>query len=141
MEFRLSKNINVPLHAVIDAIIKAESNDDPNAISPVGAKGLMQLMDATGREWHERLKLSSAYDPFNPSQNKVIGTAYFVWLYEQFGDVPTALAAYNWGIGNVDNRLKMSSSKNFLEILDKLPKETLYYVAKVLRFLRKKYDW
>lgn len=117
--------------ALVKALIKQESNGNCFAKSPVGAKGLMQLMDPTGKEWHAILNIEEPYDPFDPLQNVTIGRAYLEWLLKQFkGDVKLSLAAYNGGIGRVKKLLK--NGRTFDDIKEKLPKETREYVPKVL---------
>lgn len=81
--------------ALIRAIIHAESAYQPDALSPRGAQGLMQLMPATQRE----LQVADVYDPVD---NIAGGTRYLAGLLEQFGnDVELATAAYNAGPGAV----------------------------------------
>ena len=80
----------------IHAVIKQESKYDSKAVSPVGARGLMQMMPATA----ERFGLK---DPFDPAANVEAGTKYLKWLLKRFdGDVSLALAGYNAGEGAVD---------------------------------------
>lgn len=80
---------------LLHSVVKAESGYRPNAISPKGAIGLMQLMPATASQY--------GADPTNPAQNVEAGTAYLRDLLLKYnGDVNAALAAYNAGPGAVD---------------------------------------
>ncbi|MGI8560027.1 MAG: lytic transglycosylase domain-containing protein [Luteimonas sp.] len=82
--------------AVIRAIMHAESAFKPNALSRVGAQGLMQLMPATAR----RFGVSNAFDP---GQNIRGGVQYLAWLLKRFnGNLTLAAAGYNAGEGAVD---------------------------------------
>jgi soluble lytic murein transglycosylase-like protein len=83
--------------ALVHAVVQAESNYRPGAKSHVGARGLMQVMPATGRD----LGVKSA-SLFDPQQNLEAGVKYLKFLLERFdGDLPTAIAAYNAGPGAV----------------------------------------
>ncbi len=75
---------------LVSAIIHVESGYNPNAISPKGAEGLMQLMPETGRRWGAR-------NAFNPEENIRAGVRYFRYLQDMFKDDRLALAAYNAG--------------------------------------------
>ena len=98
---------------LIKAIIKAESNYNPGAVSPAGAQGLMQLMPDTARS----LGVSNSFDP---EQNVMAGTRFLRDLLNRYnGKLDPALAAYNWGPGNVDKKP------------DHLPRETRDYLARV----------
>ncbi len=82
--------------AIVRAIIHAESAYNPNALSRVGAQGLMQLMPATAR----RFGVGNAFDA---SQNIQGGVKYLAWLLKRFkGDLTLASAGYNAGEGAVD---------------------------------------
>jgi len=77
--------------ALVKAIIMAESNYNPRAVSKMGARGLMQLMPATA----EALGVE---DSFNPEHNIHAGVRYFRQLLDRFdGNIEFALAAYNAG--------------------------------------------
>lgn len=81
--------------ALVRAVVAVESGFDPRAVSPKGARGLMQLMPATAAEWN-------VDDVYDPEQNLDAGTRHLRALLEVFeGDVTLALAAYNAGAGAV----------------------------------------
>jgi soluble lytic murein transglycosylase-like protein len=89
-----AKRFNVP-HELVRAVAWRESRYKPSLVSPKGAQGLMQIMPATGKG----LGLA---DPFNPMQNAAAGAKYLRQLHTQYRQWPQALAAYNWGSGNVN---------------------------------------
>ncbi|KAA0893358.1 lytic transglycosylase domain-containing protein [Oryzomonas rubra] len=98
---------------LIKAVIKAESNFNPTAVSSAGARGLMQLMPGTARSL-------GVNDSFDPEQNVMAGTRFLRDLLDRYdGNVDSALAAYNWGPGNVDRRP------------DRMPRETQNYLVRV----------
>ena len=88
---RFAAKMNAVEESLIRAIIHAESAYQPDAVSPKGAQGLMQLMPAMQAE----LDVS---DPFDPEQNINGGAVYLAQLLNEFeGDVDLAMAAYNAG--------------------------------------------
>lgn len=104
--------------------IMAESGGNPNAISPKGAQGLMQLMPTTAA--NPGFGVQPVQDN-SPQENVRVGQQYMQALTGKYGgDQSKALAAYNWGPGNVD---KMISTNGW--DLNKLPPETRAYVAKL----------
>jgi len=81
--------------SLVKAVIHAESGYNPNAVSPKGAQGLMQLMPKTA----QGLKVSNSFDP---KENIRGGIRYLRFLLDTFkGDVSLALAAYNAGLSRV----------------------------------------
>ena len=98
-------------HLVL-AVIHVESAYQPFAISNVGALGLMQVMPRTGAEVAERIGVPwrGRQTLFHPEDNIRIGVAYLRELLDRYGDVRTALAAYNWGPGRIDTRLRRGST-------------------------------
>lgn len=102
--------------ALVHAVIRAESGYRPEAVSPKGAVGLMQLMPETARRF-------GVSDPAHPESNVGAGTAYLRQLLDRFNSVPLALAAYNAGEGAV---IRYGNS------VPPFP-ETMAYVSKVLR--------
>jgi hypothetical protein len=94
--------------ALVLAVIQVESGGYYHAISHVGAMGLMQLLPATAKEMADSLGLEwhGPESLFDPVMNVQLGTAYIKHLADRFGDVSTALAAYNWGPTRIDRRIR-----------------------------------
>ncbi len=105
---------------LVKAIIKAESDFNPRAISKKGALGLMQIMP-------ENLQILQIQDPFNPWENIMGGTRYFRMMLDRFnGKLPLSLAAYNAGPTVVD---RYNSIPPFKETLDYIEKVMMYYYS------------
>jgi soluble lytic murein transglycosylase-like protein len=93
---------------LVMAVMHVESRFNNFAVSPVGALGLMQVLPSTGEElaaelgvaWHGPQTL------FDPTTNVRLGVAYLRQLAMRYEDIPTALAAYNWGPGHIDGRIR-----------------------------------
>jgi soluble lytic murein transglycosylase-like protein len=107
-------------------VAKAESALNPKAISPVGAKGIFQLMDITVRQIANLgFKIRN---PFNAAQNITGGIIYFRWLFDMYkGDaqrLEKTLAAWNWGQNNF--------AKDKPLILASLPQETQNFIKRCL---------
>jgi soluble lytic murein transglycosylase len=126
---------------MIHAIMRQESQFDRNAVSHAGARGMMQLMPATAREWAG--KTGQPYDYMrlttDPAYNMSIGTAYFAMLLDRYGgNHVLAVAAYNAGPGNVakwiaangDPRLPGADVVAWIEAIPL--SETRHYVQHVL---------
>lgn len=128
----MQDNSTVPAK-LVDTMIKWESQGKPNAVSPKGAQGLMQIEPDTFAEEAGKLGLPKDADPFDPDINKQVGTAYIGGLLKKYkGDVPTALAAYNWGLGHVDKAHTALDSTDFKDLSSVLPDETQNYVKNIM---------
>ncbi len=104
---------------LIHSVVATESAYQADAVSPVGAQGLMQLMPETAKEL-------GVTDSFDVHDNLLGGSRYLKQLLDKYdGDLDHALAAYNWGQGNVDRHG-----------LGKMPLETRNYLAKVKALLK-----
>jgi soluble lytic murein transglycosylase-like protein len=104
--------------SLIKAVIQVESGGYPLAVSKAGARGLMQLMPGTAADL-------GVTNPFDPAQNIMGGTRYLRNLLDRYrGDVKLALAAYNWGMGNLEKRP------------ESMPRETKNYISQVENYYR-----
>jgi hypothetical protein len=104
---------------LLTAMMEVESAFDPRAVSPKGARGLLQLMPATATRF-------GVGDPFDPAQNVEGGARYMSWLMQRFeGQPELALAGYNAGEGAVERHGGIPPFP-----------ETRHYVARVLHGAR-----
>jgi soluble lytic murein transglycosylase len=94
--------------ALVLAVIEVESRFDPFAVSHKGALGLMQVLPGTGAPIARRLGIPwrGPQTLFDPRANVRIGVAYLRELVDRYANVRAALAAYNWGPGEIDARLR-----------------------------------
>lgn len=105
-----------------------ESALNPNAVSPVGAGGLWQFMNATGKRYG--LKINSMIDERRDAVKSSYAAAHYLSdLYSIFGDWSLVIAAYNCGPGNINKAIQRSGGKrDYWEIYPYLPSETRGYV-------------
>lgn len=127
--------------ALVKAVIKQESGGNPRAVSPVGARGLMQLMPATAFEVAKEIGMGDFKVDFldNPEVNMKLGTYYLQKQLNRFGNnVPMALAAYNAGPHRVDQWRKkygdpLKGEISVREWVNRIPfKETKGYVKNIM---------
>jgi soluble lytic murein transglycosylase len=119
---------------LIKAVMKKESNLNPEAISSIGAVGLMQVMPKTALEIANKLNIAN-YSGKNLKKaeiNIMLGTYYLKKLLNHYNNnLVLALAAYNAGIGNVENW--HSKDPEIGEKIYKIPfKETRHYVRSIM---------
>ena len=119
--------------ALVFSVIKAESGFDKNARSSAGAMGLMQIKEPTGAYIARKTGIYK-YDLYDPDTNIHFGCFYLKYLLSRFGNVRTALAAYNAGEGNAAAWLKDERCSEDGKTLKFIPfAETREYVRKIER--------
>ena len=125
---------------LVAAIIREESQYDWQAVSRVGAIGLMQVMPGTANNVAQRLGLPavSRDDLFDQETNIQIGVHYVEQLLEQFsGNVAFAIASYNAGPVVVKSWIALHTGRSQDEFIELIPyQETRQYVKRVLRSYR-----
>lgn len=105
----------------------AESALVPTNVSPVGAAGLWQLMIPTAQEY------GLTYSPYvdermDPERSTDAACRLLQWLYYSFNDWELALAAYNFGYGNVRRAIAKAGEASFSAACDYLPRETRWFI-------------
>jgi len=103
-----------------------ESGNNPLAKSPKDALGLWQFIPSTAKEWG--LATNRTDDRTNVVKSTQVAIRYLKYLHNQLNDWNLALAAYNWGIGNVKKAIKKGLVTNNAINLNKLPRETRRYL-------------
>ncbi len=117
----------------LDAVAYVESRNNPQALSPKGARGIYQFMPDTARRYG--LRVGAGHDErTDPLKSRVAAARYLEDLFEQFGDWKLALAAYNAGEGRVQGIIERTGIRDFMQMawLKLLPEETRRYVPAVL---------
>ena len=121
---------------LVSAVIRVESKFQENAVSSRGARGLMQIMPATGQWAAQQMGLKGYREDmlFDPPVNIQIGTWYLSSLSREFdGELPLIIAAYNGGRGNVSAWLKTGAWDGTYEGRGGIPyTETRAFLEKVL---------
>lgn len=102
---------------LLNRVAYQESRYNPDAVSPVGAIGLMQFMPATAKDF--------GINPRDPFQSIDAAGKYLSQLYKMFNNWPAAIAAYNWGPGNMRKHLSQYGKLNVAAI----PDETRKYLS------------
>lgn len=111
---------NLPKN-ILMRLLQQESDFDKNAHNvSSGAKGIAQIIP----RWHPDIA-----NPFDPNESITYAGGYLRELYDHFGHWDVALAAYNWGWGNVTKVLGLYGADAFIH----LPLETQNYVTEILR--------
>lgn len=135
---KYSQEYNVDENLVY-AVIKAESNFNSNVISSKNAIGLMQLMESTAIEISKKVDLQYTSEELKekllePEININIGTKYLSILLQKYENIELSIAAYNAGIGTVNNWIEKEIIKPDGSDIENIPyKETNNYVRKILR--------
>ncbi len=132
-----SNEFGVPEY-LIWSIMRAESHFKPDVMSPVGAKGLLQVMPETGRQVSRLLGEEGEFQPgalLNPETNIRIGSRYLLRLSSKFKNaIPLVAAAYNAGPHRVESWLANFGHLEMDEFIEHIPfLETRNYVKKVVR--------
>ncbi len=125
--------------AIVLALMRQESSFDEQAVSPSGARGLMQLMPATAETVSRQIGQPSTLAALtaDPQLNMRLGTAYLAELSTRFGSLPLALAAYNAGPNRVREWVEENgdprAGADILDWIELIPfYETRNYVQRVL---------
>ena len=132
---------------LVAALIRQESNFNPRATSPVGARGLMQLMPPVGKDLAAAQGIGP-WDPdmlYEPATNIKLGTAHLKGLVRKYTDVVKILAAYNAGESRVEKWSTKTGAGDSEVFTERIPfVETRDYVRTILRnraYYQALYSW
>ena len=135
--YKYSEKYNLDPYLIM-AFIRTESSFKHDAVSHAGAKGLMQITEATAHQSAEKIGIEdfSSEMLFDPEININIGTWYLKWLLEQFNyNEETTFAAYNAGIGRVRSWLNNEEySKDGINLHYIPYEETRNFVKRIKKF-------
>lgn len=128
---RILAEENVPPELLAVAFV--ESGFNPQALSPKGARGIWQFMPGTAAAYGLSVRPADDHRT-HPEHSTRAAARYLRDLYRQFGDWKLALAAYNWGEGNIQKVINRTGIRDFDEMARRglLPLETRNYVPSVL---------
>ena len=122
---------------LVFAVVREESAFDPDALSRSGAKGLMQILPATGKDLADETgqKNFSPASLYGPALNIKLGTLYISQLLKRFSnDKVLAIAGYNAGPNAVTQWMAQKGYEDQEEFVEKIPyRETRLYVKRVMR--------
>jgi peptidoglycan lytic transglycosylase len=133
--------------ALVASLIKQESGFNPKATSPVGARGLMQLMPPVGRQLASSQKIQGYTDEslYNPAINIRLGAQHLSGLFRQTTQVERVLAAYNAGESRVAKWIQKAGANDPELFTERIPfVETRDYVRSIIRnraFYSRLYSW
>lgn len=126
--------------ALVYSVIKVESNFNPDARSDVGAIGLMQIIEDSFEWVAWQLKKSdlSFEDMYAPEYSVMFGTYMIGFLYDRYGSVELAAAAYHAGIGTVDGWIESGEIDPENVSTDDIPgSSTRHYAKKIVKAYKK----
>jgi soluble lytic murein transglycosylase len=133
--------------SLVAALIRQESGFNPRATSPVGARGLMQLMPSVGRTIARSKRIPGYTDEslYDPAINIQLGTQHLSGLFRRTSNVERVLAAYNAGESRVARWINKGGAGDPEMFTERIPfVETRDYVRSIVRnraFYRELYAW
>ena len=132
---RIFREEGLPIELL--TVARVESNFDPLALSPKGARGLWQFMPATARRYGLRVD-ALRDDRLDGEKSTRAAARYLGDLYAQFKNWPLTLAAYNAGEDRVQRAIERAGSADFwaLSHARQLPRETRAYVPSIFRAIQ-----